>query len=58
MQMESPLSFFWNKIFLKELKMMFLYKIRLKMDQKDHIIDQKGLKMYEKRQKIVVEFWT
>ena len=27
--------------------------MRLKMDQKDHIIDQKGLKMYENRQKIV-----
>ena len=34
---ESPLSFFWNKIFLKELKMMFLYQIRLTMDQKVHI---------------------
>ena len=32
--------------------MMFLYYIRLKMDQKDHIIDQKGQKMYENRQKI------
>ena len=31
---------------------MFLYQIRLKMDQKGHIVDQKGLKMYEKRQKI------
>ena len=38
--------------FPKGLKMMFLYSIRLKMDQKGHIIDQKGLKMYEKRQKI------
>ena len=26
------------------------------MDQKGHIIDQKGLKMYENRQKM--EFWT
>ena len=25
--------------------MMFLYRIRLKMDQKGHIINQKGLKM-------------
>ena len=31
--------------------MMFLYRIRLKMDQKGHIIDQKGLKMYEKDKK-------
>ena len=31
---------------------MVLYKIRLKMDQKGHITDQKGLKMYEKRQKM------
>ena len=31
---------------------MFWYKIRIEMDQKGHIIDQKGLKMYEKRQKI------
>ena len=40
------------KTFVKGLKMMFLYYIRLKMDQKDHIIDQKGQKMYENRQKI------
>ena len=32
--------------------MMFLYYIGLKMDQQGHIIDQKGLKIYEKRQKI------
>ena len=30
--------------FLNELRMVFLYWIRLKMDQKGHIIDQKGLK--------------
>ena len=30
---------------------MFLDKIRLNMDQKGHITDQKGLKMYEKRKK-------
>ena len=40
------------KTFVKGLKMMFLYYIRLKMDQKDHIIDQKGQKMYENRHKI------
>ena len=33
--------------------MMFLYRIRLKKDQKGHIIDLKGLKRYEKRQKMV-----
>ena len=32
--------------------MMFLYLIRLKMDQKGHIINQKTLKMYEKMPKI------
>ena len=32
--------------------MMFLEQIRLKKDQKGHMIDQKGLKMYENRQKI------
>ena len=35
--------------------MMFWYKIRIEMDQKGHIIDQKGLKMYEKWQKNVFE---
>ena len=39
-------------VFLKGLKMMFLYQIRLNMDQKGHIIDQKGQTMYEKRQKM------
>ena len=34
--------------FLTGLEMMFLYYIRLKMDKKGHIIDRKGLKMYEK----------
>ena len=34
--------------FLKGLKMTFLYKIRLKMNQKGHIQNQQGLKMYEK----------
>ena len=32
--------------------MMFWYKIRIEMDQKGNIIDQKGLKMYEKGQRI------
>ena len=32
--------------------MMFLYKTRLKMDQKDHKTDPKGQKMLENRQKI------
>ena len=32
--------------------MMFLEQIRLKKDQKGHMIDQKGLKMYEKSQKM------
>ena len=27
---------------------MLLYQIKLKMDQKPHLIDQEGLKMYEK----------
>ena len=31
--------------------MMFLDKIRLNMDQKGHMIDQNGLKMYEKKTK-------
>ena len=39
------------KTFVKGLKMLFLYYIRLKMDPEDHIIDQKGQKMYENRQK-------
>ena len=33
---------------------MFFYQIRLKMDQKGHIIDRKALKMYEKKAKIAV----
>ena len=37
---------------LKGLKMMFLYLMRLKMEQKSHIIDQEGIKMYEKRQEM------
>ena len=47
---ESLLSFsvFFS---LKRIRMMFLYYIRLIMDQKGHKIDQKGLKMYEIRQK-------
>ena len=32
--------------------MFFLHQIRLKMGKKGHIIDQEGLKMYEKRQKM------
>ena len=32
--------------------MMFLYQIMLKMDQKGHKVDQKGLTVYEKRQNI------
>ena len=31
--------------------MMFLYYIRLKMDQTGHIIDNKGLNMYKKKAK-------
>ena len=42
---------FQKFFFLKGLKMMFLYLIRLKMDQKGHIINQKGLKMYQKGKK-------
>ena len=34
---------------------MFFYQMRLKMDQKRHIIDQKALKMYVKGQKL--QFW-
>ena len=48
MQMESPLSFFWNKIFLKELKMMFLYQIRLTMDQKVHIRSKRAKREWQK----------
>ena len=47
----KPAKLFRNFFLLKGLKMMFLYLIRLKMDQKIHIIDQKGLKMYEKKGK-------
>ena len=42
---------FRNFFFLRGLKMMFLDQIRLKMDQKGHMIDQKGLKMYKKKPK-------
>ena len=38
-------------IFLKGLKMMFLYQTRLKIDQNGHIIDQKGLKNVWKKAK-------
>ena len=48
---ESPLSF--SGIFsLTGLKMMYLYQIRLKMNPKGHITDQKGLKMYVKGKKL------
>ena len=46
---------FQNFFFLKGLKNMLFYQIRLKMDKKVHIIDQKALKMYVKRQKM--QFW-
>ena len=49
---ESLLSFSGIFFFLKGLKIMYLYKIRLKMDQKGHITDQKRLEMFEKRQKM------
>ena len=49
--MESPLSFS-GFFFPKRTKNDVFVLIRLKMDQKGHIIDQKGLKMYEKRQKM------
>ena len=42
------------KNYLEGLKMMS-YQIRVIMDQKGHIIDQKELKMYVKRQKM--QFW-
>ena len=38
----------FRNFFHKGLKIMFFYQIRLKMDQKGHIIDPIGLKMYEK----------
>ena len=48
--MESPLSFS-GKFFPKRAKNdVYLHYIRLKMGQKGYIIDQKGLKMHEKRQ--------
>ena len=37
---------------LKKAKMMFFALNKVKMGQKGHIIDQKGLKMHEKMQKI------
>ena len=43
---------FRNFFLLRGLEMMFLDLIRLKMDHKGHMIDQKGLKMYEKSQKM------
>ena len=52
---ESPISFSGNFFSLKGLTMMFFYQMRLKMDQKRHIIDQKALKMYVKGQKL--QFW-
>ena len=39
------------KFFQKGLKMMFVYQIKFKMDQKGHLIDQKRLKMHEKKTK-------
>ena len=37
-----------EKLHPKGLKMVFLYLIRLEIDQRGHIMDQKGLNMYEK----------
>ena len=48
---ESPLSFSGN-FFPKRTKNDVFGLNKVKMDQKGHIIDQKGLKMYEKRQKM------
>ena len=48
---ESPLSFS-EKHILKGIKMMFYYYIKLKMDKKRPYDRTKGLKLYEKGQKI------
>ena len=44
-------NFIWEKIQPKGLKMLFVYKIRLKTDQQSYKMDQKGLKIYEKAKK-------
>ena len=51
---ESPLSF-PEFFFPKRTKNDVFYQIRLKMDQKDYILNQKALKTYAKRQKM--QFW-